>query len=348
MQKGAREHKHLRKHDKAVGFAVYSLSADAAEFVVDGRLTKEFFVYNGPVAQTTFIPEREVVFRAALPPGEYCVIPSSFDVGQEGDFVLRMFTDKLHTLEAMDTPTEIKNTVGKDKFEESTVTLVVTNDDSHASEEEKKPEESNSLKESTVTLFVTNDDSHSSEEENKPEESKNAKAETAVDNDFLDATLKPAFVAVRGEDGGVNSFELQIVANVVFKKALDGGKFSLETCRSIVAFMDADRSGELNYVEFRKLFATLMKWIAFFKAFSGDNSSMDVRELRTALGQLGLKVSTSVVSSIVLRYADRKGGVGLDDFVQICCRLNTAFRSFSAFRGENLDLDKYIMCAMYT
>jgi len=60
-----------------------------------GLLDQEFFRRNKRIAKSPqFIDMREVTGRHKLPPGIYCIIPSTFDAGEEGDFLLRVYTEK--------------------------------------------------------------------------------------------------------------------------------------------------------------------------------------------------------------------------------------------------------------
>jgi len=37
---------------------------------------------------------REITGRHKLEPGAYCIVPSTFEPGEEGDFLLRVYTEK--------------------------------------------------------------------------------------------------------------------------------------------------------------------------------------------------------------------------------------------------------------
>ena len=60
-----------------------------------GPLDLRFFKYNASSAKSAaFINLRENCGRHKLPPGTYCIIPSTFEPNQEGEFLLRLFTEK--------------------------------------------------------------------------------------------------------------------------------------------------------------------------------------------------------------------------------------------------------------
>lgn len=54
-------------------------------------LDKAFFQKNRSVAHSKFSDAREQTLRLRIPPGRYAVIPSTFNPGEEGSFLLRIF-----------------------------------------------------------------------------------------------------------------------------------------------------------------------------------------------------------------------------------------------------------------
>lgn len=86
-----------------IGYAIYKLNSSKG-----GLLDREFFRRNKAVARCPqFIDMREVTGRHKLTPGDYCVIPSTFDPGEEGDFLLRVFTEQPIHLSENDEETKI-------------------------------------------------------------------------------------------------------------------------------------------------------------------------------------------------------------------------------------------------
>ena len=63
-------------------------------------LDMKFFKYNASLARSpSFINLREVSCRFKLPPGVYAIVPSTFEANEEGEFLLRVFSEKKNHLE---------------------------------------------------------------------------------------------------------------------------------------------------------------------------------------------------------------------------------------------------------
>ncbi|XP_054713836.1 LOW QUALITY PROTEIN: calpain-A-like [Uloborus diversus] len=110
MQKNRRCRRKMGEECLTIGFAIYQLKNPDR---LPKPLPKSFFQYNASIARSnTFINLREVSCRFKLPPGTYCIIPSTFDPAEEGDFVLRVFTEKKNLM------TEYDEEIGMDKPDE--------------------------------------------------------------------------------------------------------------------------------------------------------------------------------------------------------------------------------------
>ena len=60
------------------------------------RLDKDYFLrHNKPTAHSkSFTKAREITNRFKLKPGSYCIVASTFEPNKEGDFLLRLFSEK--------------------------------------------------------------------------------------------------------------------------------------------------------------------------------------------------------------------------------------------------------------
>ena len=78
-----------RKTELSIGFKVYKCGDE-------NKLEEDFFKRNSPVSKTeSFINARDVTKRMRLQPGRYCVVPATFSRGDQADFSLRIFIERL-------------------------------------------------------------------------------------------------------------------------------------------------------------------------------------------------------------------------------------------------------------
>uniref|UniRef100_A0A4W6DQA3 Calpain 1, (mu/I) large subunit b n=1 Tax=Lates calcarifer TaxID=8187 RepID=A0A4W6DQA3_LATCA len=90
MQKDRRRYRRQGQDMHTIGFAIYEVRGCPSV-----HMKKDFFLRHSSCARSeTFINLREVSTRLRLPPGEYLVVPSTFEPSKEADFVLRVFTEK--------------------------------------------------------------------------------------------------------------------------------------------------------------------------------------------------------------------------------------------------------------
>ena len=74
------------------GYVIYKLK-DVEK--ASTQLGEDFFKYTMSTARSnSFINMREVTGRFKLPTGTYVIVPSTYDPGYEGLFLLRTFTEK--------------------------------------------------------------------------------------------------------------------------------------------------------------------------------------------------------------------------------------------------------------
>ncbi|XP_052269936.1 calpain-A-like isoform X3 [Dreissena polymorpha] len=89
-----------------IGYVIYKMKEDGT--FGTGPLDTKFFKFNASVAKSpSFINMREVCGRHQLSPGTYVIIPSTFEPNQQGEFLLRIFTEKAGTTSEMDEGTGI-------------------------------------------------------------------------------------------------------------------------------------------------------------------------------------------------------------------------------------------------
>ncbi|XP_029625894.1 calpain-1 catalytic subunit isoform X2 [Salmo trutta] len=94
MQKDRRRQRREGKDMETIGFTIYEVPE---EFTGQAgvHLKRDFFLTHSSSARSElFINLREVSTRFCLPQGEYIVVPSTFEPQKDGDFVLRVFSEK--------------------------------------------------------------------------------------------------------------------------------------------------------------------------------------------------------------------------------------------------------------
>ncbi|CAJ0579657.1 unnamed protein product, partial [Mesorhabditis spiculigera] len=89
LQKFRREMKNHGKENLPIGFSVYRAPPNFT-----GKLDERFFRTNRSVAKVpVFVNMREVTARFRVPPGQYIVIPCTFEPHESADFLLRVFSN---------------------------------------------------------------------------------------------------------------------------------------------------------------------------------------------------------------------------------------------------------------
>ncbi|XP_066277386.1 calpain-9-like isoform X3 [Branchiostoma lanceolatum] len=96
MQKDRRKQKHLGKTNLFLGFYMYEANGRS-------KLKRRDVMTEAPVASSgSYINYRERSSHFQVAPGEYIVLPSTFNPNEEGEFILRVFTEKEASADEID------------------------------------------------------------------------------------------------------------------------------------------------------------------------------------------------------------------------------------------------------
>ncbi|TKC45860.1 hypothetical protein EI555_009250, partial [Monodon monoceros] len=330
MQKNRRKDRKLGANLFTIGFAIYEMHGNKQ------HLQKDFFLYNASKARSkTYINMREVSERFRLPPSEYVIVPSTYEPHQEGEFILRVFSEKRNLSE------EVENTISVDRpvKKKKTKPIIFVSDRANSNKELGVDQESEEGKDKTSP--------------DKQAKSPQAPGSFSPEGTFLSglsiSLSEPGsadqeseeqqqfgniFRQIAGDDMEICADELKNILNRVVNKHKDlkTQGFTLESCRSMIALMDTDGSGRLNLQEFHHLWKKIKAWQKIFKHYDTDQSgTINSYEMRNAVNDAGFHLNNQLYDIITMRYADRSMNIDLDSFICCLLRLEGMFRAFNAF-----------------
>ncbi|XP_077118658.1 calpain-3 isoform X2 [Ranitomeya variabilis] len=335
MQKNRRKDRKTGANLFTIGFAIYEVPKE-----MHGNkqhLQKDFFLYNASKDRCkSYINMREVSQRFRLPPSEYVIIPSTYEPHQEGEFILRVFSEKRNISEEVENKIEADRPSKKKKAKP----IIFVSD------------RSNSNKELSV------DEVSDEEKKKKGAEQKEKKNQTPGNTDKEseeEKQFRNIFKQIAGDDMEISADELQSVLNRVVNKHKDlkTEGFTLESCRSMIALMDTDGCGRLNLQEFQHLWQKIKQWQKIFLRYDSDQSgTINSYEMRNAVNEAGFHLNNQLYDIITMRYANKHMNIDFDSF--ICCfvRLEGMFRAFHAFDKDGdgiikLNVLEWLQLTMY-
>ncbi|KAK3741281.1 hypothetical protein QZH41_012584, partial [Actinostola sp. cb2023] len=236
--------------DTPIGFAVYKVPSIIGK---NERLSRAFFESNHAVAKTNlFTKEREITLRSMLVPGEYAIIPSTYEANQGADFLLRVFSEKSHDTREVDTKTEL---LGPPRLLLGGLPV--------ARRVEK-----------WAFFFLW------------PQIANRPKLPT-FDRQRFDKSYKKFFHDIAGdvsETLTLDTFTLDIVIASQVKLKLPLGILSYRRNNSVSHLDLYNDNGVVEYEEFVELCMMMKIWKRHFQYYDRDNSGdMDIFELREAL-----------------------------------------------------------------
>ncbi|XP_036041451.1 calpain-3 isoform X5 [Onychomys torridus] len=322
MQKNRRKDRKLGANLFTIGFAIYEVPKE-----MHGNkqhLQKDFFLYNASKARSkTYINMREVSQRFRLPPSEYVIVPSTYEPHQEGEFILRVFSEKRNLSE------EAENTISVDR---------PVARPGHADQETEEQQQFRN-----IFRQIAGDDMEICADELK-------NVLNTVVNKREHERLMPDAGDGQGPQGSESSSS---PFSIPPDKDLKTQGFTLESCRSMIALMDTDGSGRLNLQEFHHLWKKIKAWQKIFKHYDTDHSgTINSYEMRNAVNDAGFHLNSQLYDIITMRYADKHMNIDFDSF--ICCfvRLEGMFRAFNAFDKDGdgiikLNVLEWLQLTMY-
>jgi len=134
------------------------------------------------------------------------------------------------------------------------------------------------------------------------------------------------FAAVDADrSGAISDIELSAALSTA------GMTFSKKTCRYLIGMHDRDHSGTIDRNEFAALWNYLQQWKTCFDRYDKDHGgTIDSMELTTALKEFGYNTMGNRFYAAILRAydEDKKGSVGMDQFIQLNCELHNLTASF--------------------
>ncbi|XP_053553696.1 calpain-3 [Bombina bombina] len=336
MQKNRRKDRKAGANLYTIGFAIYEVPKE-----MQGNkqhLQKDFFLYNASKDRCkSYINMREISQRFRLPPSEYVIIPSTYEPHQEGEFILRVFSEKRNISEEAENKIEADRPSKKKKAKP----IIFVSDRSNSNKELSVDEGSDEEKKKKSAA--------QKEKKDKPSKG-NTDKETEEEKQF-----RNIFQQIAGDDMEISADELRGVLNKVVNKHknLKTEGFTLESCRSMIALMDTDGCGRLNLQEFYHLWEKIKQWQAIFVKYDADQSgTINSYEMRNAVNEAGFHLNNQLYDIITMRYANKHMIINFDSFISCFVRLEGMFRAFNAFDKDGdgiikLNVLEWLQLTMY-
>ncbi|XP_046626932.1 calpain-A-like isoform X6 [Neodiprion virginianus] len=310
MQKNRRAQRQMGADCLTIGFAMYRLEDPDR---LPKPLDVNFFKYNASVARSpSFINLREVSCRFKLPPGVYCIVPSTFDPHEEGEFLLRVFSENQNNMEENDeqigigeVDDRVRDQPEPDRNEEKVREFFrkLAGDDMEVDWMELKE----------ILDFAMRKELPSSARRSEAR----APEITPGEGSIVDTLISLLCGLVCNNEQYNKPVELQ------------NEGFSKDICRSMVAMLDTDRSGKLGFEEFKSLWNDIRNWRAVFRLYDRDGSGyLSAFELRQALNSAGYRMNNHILNVLVHRYGTKDGMIAFDDYIMCAVRLKTMIDIF--------------------
>ncbi|KAJ8795723.1 hypothetical protein J1605_002485 [Eschrichtius robustus] len=365
MQKHRRRERRFGRDMETIGFAVYEAIGRAVTPILQlmgqpaVHLKRDFFLANASRARSEqFINLREVSTRFRLPPGEYVVVPSTFEPNKEGDFVLRFFSEKSAGTQELDDQIQAnlpdEQVLSEEEIDENFKSLFrqLAGEDMEISVKELRTILNRIISKhkdlrtkgfslescrSMVNLMDVSSlcfcllswalgwDVGMGRALGDPSQEQRRETDNHPDSGLAPGSLLRA--------PAPSPLPLLVLLSPVLTHPVPGlscGVFFLMAAQR-------DGNGKLGLVEFNILWNRIRNYLSIFRKFDLDKSgSMSAYEMRMAIESAGFKLSKKLYELIITRYSEPDLAVDFDNFVCCLVRLETMFRFFKTL---DTDLD---------
>ncbi|XP_046974602.1 calpain-A-like isoform X2 [Vanessa cardui] len=327
MQKNRRSQRHQGLECLTIGFAVYRLP-DYGH--VPKPLDINFFKYNASVGRSqAFINLREVSARFKLEPGSYVIVPSTFEPSEEGEFLLRVFSEKSNNMAENDEEVGMGDV--DDRVKEITPNPEPTDPirdffnrlagaDGEVDWQELKEILDYAMREELAMRHGAAYDGGGP----RAGASGPPPQEQSCLEQLLCALCTPICKEIGVDLQQVAQQQEQVHLTQPQPQELQGEGFSKDVCRSMIAMLDKDNSGGLGFEEFKSLWIDLRQWRAVFRLYDTEGrGAVPQQHLRDALHSAGYTVNAHTLNVLAHRYSSSDGYIQFDDFIMCAVRLKT-------------------------
>ncbi|XP_015833872.1 calpain-A isoform X3 [Tribolium castaneum] len=338
MQKNRRQMRRSVGPDLlTIGFAIYYLPyPDRAPKPLD----LNFFKYNASVARSpSFINLREVSCRFKLPRGTYCIVPSTFDPNEEGEFLLRVFSEHQNNMEENDqqiglVSEPVPEPTLEEKKENDAIFKLFKNiagKDEEVDWKELKEILDHYTRKEEPPVAKTLEGVRAAPEVTHPSSDQNNESNvfTAILSLLCGALCKDTpFADVLPQDIALNETPLET----------QNRGFSKDVCRSMIAMLDVDRTGKLNFEEFKRLWESIRHWKSIFKQHDvNESGTLTGFELRNALTSAGYSLNNHILNILMHRYGNKSNEIEFDDFIMCAVKLKIMIELFKQVASPDAD-----------
>ena len=111
----------------------------------------------------------------------------------------------------------------------------------------------------------------------------------------------------------------------------DNTAFRPETCRLMINMFDQDGNGVIDINEFQQIMNFLSTWRQSFDSFDQSRTGgLSAAEAHQAFTAMGFQVSAQLIGQVLAKMdVEKTGTLRFDDFVRICCMMQTLGNQFS-------------------